>query len=118
MTLGANPSFNAVCRIGEGFNHGTRKAESQASHKCVIYTEGAGDGDSGGVLRVGAVGQKDLRLCLLRVLYQITGNKMLLIFLTHAGGISPPYKKLECCTFCISTWKQNLWGFSGPGTPL
>lgn len=73
MTLGANPSFNAVCRCGEEFNHQTQKAESQVSHKSVIYMEGAGDGGPG-VLRAGAGGWKDLKPSLLQVLYQIAGN--------------------------------------------
>lgn len=75
--------------------------------------EGTGDGDSGGVLGVGAGGREDLKPCLLRVLYKML--LMLLIFLTHAGGTSSPCEKVE---LCISTWKQNLWGFLGPGTTL
>lgn len=116
MTLGGNPSFNAVCHFGEGFNHRTRKAESQVAHKRVIYTQGVGDGDSGAVLCVGAVGQKDLRPRLPRVLYQITGNKMPLIFLTHAGAISPPCKKPGRCTWHLHMEIKYL-GLFGAGNP-
>lgn len=116
MTLGANPSFNAVCRFGEGFHHRTRKAESQVSHKRVIYMERAGDGDSGGVLHTGAGGRKDLKPCLLRVLYRIARNKMLLIFLRHTRGISPPCKELEPCTWhlCVETKSLGLLGAGNP----
>lgn len=37
---------------------------------------------------------------------------MLLIFLTHAGGISPPCEKLERRTSHLHV-KQNLWGSQG-----
>lgn len=78
--------------------------------------EGAGDGDTGGVLLAGAGGRKDLKPCLLWVLYQIAGNKMLLIFLSQAGGISPPCEKLECCTLHLHVETKSL-GLLGARNP-
>lgn len=70
--------------------------------------EGIGDGHSGGVLHLGAGGQKDLRPCLLQVLYQMSGSKMLLMFLTHIVGISPPCEKLERCALHLHVETKSL----------
>lgn len=84
---------------------------------CGIYTEGVGDGHSGGVLHLGAGCQKDIKPGLLQVLYQVSGSKMLLMVLMHAGGTSPPCEKLEHCALHLHE-ETNSLVFLGAGNPV